>query len=86
MVTSAELPQLWIDLAQAPKKQDLVTIQQAFDHMVNTHLNMLGSQIPVTPDIASKICSLSFEMVDKEDLMMGIHLFTSGYQKDRGII
>jgi hypothetical protein len=80
VATSAQLPQLWIDLAQAPKKQDLVTIQQAFDHVANTRLNMPGSRIPVTPDIAAKIRSLGFEMTNDEDLTTGIHPFTFGYQ------
>jgi hypothetical protein len=80
VATAAELPQIWIDLAAAPKKQDLVTIQQAFDHIANNVLNMLGTRIPVTPDIAGKIRSLAFEMTDKEDLTMGIHPFTFGYQ------
>jgi hypothetical protein len=78
--TSAELPQLWIDLATVPKKQDLVTIQQAFDHIANAELNMPGTRIPVTPDIAGKIRSLAFEMTDEEDLTTGIHPFTFGYQ------
>lgn len=32
------------------------------------------------PDIATKICSLSFEMSNEEDLMTGIHPFMFGYQ------
>jgi hypothetical protein len=80
VATSAELPQLWIDLAAAPKKQDLVTMQQAFDHTANTDLNMPGTRIPVTPDIAGKIRSLAFEMTDDDDLTTGLHPFTFGYQ------
>jgi hypothetical protein len=80
VATSAELPQLWIDLASAPKKQDLVTIQQAFDHVASNVLNMPGTRIPMTPDIAGKIRSLAFEMSDEEDLTTGIHPFTFGYQ------
>lgn len=80
VTTSDELPQLWIDLASAPKKQDLVTIQQAFDHVANTKLNMPGMRIPITPDIAGKIRSLAFEMTDEEDLMTGLLPFTFGYQ------
>ena len=34
----------------------------------------------MTPDIAGKIRSLAFEMTDEEDLTMGIHPFTFGYQ------
>jgi hypothetical protein len=80
VATLAELPQIWIDLAAAPKKQDLVTIQQALDHVANNVLNMPGTRIPVMPDIAGKIRSLAFEMTDEEDLTMGIHPFTFGYQ------
>jgi hypothetical protein len=80
VTTSAELPQLWIDLASAPKKQDLATIQQAFDHVANNVLNMPGTCIPVTLDIAGKIRSLAFEMTDEEDLTTGIHPFTFSYQ------
>jgi hypothetical protein len=80
VTTAAELPQFWINLASAPKKQDLVTIQQAFDHIANNMLNMPGTCIPVMLDIAGKLRSLAFEMMDEEDLTMGIHPFTFGYQ------
>lgn len=80
VANSAALPQLWLDLARAPKKQALVTIQQAFDHMANDTLNMPGTRIPITPDIATKICSLSFEMTDEDDFTTGIQPFTFGYQ------
>jgi hypothetical protein len=80
VATADGLPRLWTDLASAPKKQDLVTIQQAFDHVSNAVLNMPGTRIPVTPDIAGKIRSLGFEMTDEEDLTTGLHPFTFGYQ------
>lgn len=68
VATEADLPQLWIDLAAVPKKQDLVTMQQAFDQVVKTDLNMPGTRIPITPDIMGKICSLGFDMTDDDDL------------------
>jgi hypothetical protein len=67
-------------LAAVPKKQDLMTIQQAFDHVANTDLNMPGTHIPVTPDITGKIRSLGFEMTDDDNLTTGLHPFTFGYQ------
>jgi hypothetical protein len=76
----ADLPQLWIDLAAAPKKQDLVTIQQAFNHVANNDLNMPGMHIPITPDIAGKMHSLGFEMTNDNDLTTGLHPFTFWYQ------
>jgi hypothetical protein len=85
VVTAADLPQLWIDLAAAPKKQDLVTIQQAFNHVANTDLNMPGMRIPVTPNIAGKIRSLGFEMTDDNNLTTGLHPFTVGYQDQREV-
>ena len=75
---SVAFPQFWLDLSAAPKKQDLVTIQQAFDDMALA-LNMAGTKIPITPDIASKIRSLGFEMSDEEDLSTGLHPFIFGY-------
>jgi hypothetical protein len=80
VATAADPPQLWIDLAAAPKKQDLMTIQQAFDHVANTDLNMPGTHIPITPKIMAKIRSLGFEMTNDDNLTTGLHLFTFGYQ------
>lgn len=54
--------------------------------MANARLNMPGTQIPITLDIAAKIRSLSFEMSDEEDLMTGIHPFTFGYQDQAEIV
>jgi hypothetical protein len=39
-----------------------------------------GTQIPITPDIAAKICSLGFKMTNDTDFGMGLHPFTFGHQ------
>jgi hypothetical protein len=75
----AALPQLWLDLPQAPKKQGTTTTQQAFGETASQP-GMAGSQIPTAPDIAAKICSLGFEMTNGEGFGTGLHPFTFGHQ------
>ena len=84
VATSAELPQFWHDLAAAPKKNNIMTIQQAFNATALA-LNMPGTEVPITPDIATKIINLSFEMSDESDLTTGLHQFTFGYMNPEEI-
>lgn len=56
-----------------------MTIQQAFNGTAQS-LGMFGVQIPITPDIVSKIRSVALEMSNPEDLTTGIHdPFTFAY-------
>jgi hypothetical protein len=79
-VTTADtLPEMWINMAKEPRRQDgIVTIQQAFDSMAQ-NLGLFGVHIPITPDLVAKICSVALEMSNEEDLATGIHLFTFTY-------
>jgi hypothetical protein len=79
-VTSSEnLPDMWIQMASEPRRQDgIVAIQQAFDSM-SLSLGLCGVHIPITPDIVAKIRSVALEMSNEEDLTTGIHPFTFAY-------
>jgi len=79
VANSGALPQVWHDIASAPKKNDLTAMQQAFNDMAHRTLGMPGMDIPITPDIGTKIRTLAFEMTNEDDLAMGIHPFTFGY-------
>ena len=84
VANSASLPQVWKDLASAPKKQDLVTFQQAFDNMALT-LNMPGMKVPITPDMGTKLRTLAFEMTNDDDLSTGIHPFVFSHMNQEEI-
>jgi hypothetical protein len=76
---SAESPEMWLNLASEPRRQDgIVAIQQAFDSMAQS-LGLFGVHIPITPDVVAKIRSIALEMSNEEDLTTGIHPFTFAY-------
>jgi hypothetical protein len=76
---SAELPEMWLNLASEPRRQDgIVAIQQSFDSMAQS-LGLFGVHIPITPDVVAKIRSVALEMSNEEDLTTGIHPFTFAY-------
>jgi hypothetical protein len=77
--TSTNLPDMWIQMANEPRRQDgIVTIQQAFDSTAQS-LGLFGVHIPITPDVVAKIRSVALEMSNEEDLTTGIHPFTFAY-------
>jgi hypothetical protein len=77
--TSTNLPDMWIQMANEPHRQDgIVTIQQAFDSTAQS-LGLFGVHIPITPDVVAKIRSVALEMANEEDLTTGIHPFTFAY-------
>jgi hypothetical protein len=77
--TSDSLPDMWIQMANEPHRQDgIVTIQQAFDSTAQS-LGLLGVHIPITPDVVAKIRSVALEMSNEDDLTTGIHPFTFAY-------
>lgn len=76
--TADELPPLWHTLGETPKRQHIVAIQQAFDQTA-MDLNLGASPIPITPDIVSKIQTVSFQLTNFRDLSTGIHPFIFGY-------
>jgi hypothetical protein len=77
--TSDELPDMWVQMANEPRRQDgIVTIQQAFDSMAQS-LGLFGVHIPITPDVVAKIHSVALEMSNEDDLTTGIHPFTFVY-------
>jgi hypothetical protein len=79
VATSNELPDMWIQMANEPRRQDgIVTIQQAFDSMAQS-LGLFGVHIPITPDLVAKIRSVALEMSNEDDLTTGIHPFTFAY-------
>jgi len=83
--TADGLPNVWKDLAAAPKKQEINVIQQAFNDTASNVLQMPGTNVPITPDIANKIGTLSFSMTDDEDLSTGIHPFTFTYMNQQEV-
>jgi hypothetical protein len=77
--TSESLPDMWIQMANEPRRQDgIVTIQQAFDSTAQG-LGLFGVHIPITPDLVAKIRSVALEMSNEDDLTTGIHPFTFAY-------
>jgi hypothetical protein len=77
--TSDNLPDMWIQMADEPRRQDgIVTIQQAFDSMAQS-LGLFGVHIPITPDVVAKIRSVALEMSNEDDLTTGLHPFTFAY-------
>jgi hypothetical protein len=77
--TADDLPEVWIQMANGPRRQDgIVTIQQAFDSMAQG-LGLFGVHIPITPDLVAKIRSVALEMSNEDDLTTGIHPFTFAY-------
>jgi hypothetical protein len=76
---SSELPEVWIQLAREPRRQDgIVTIQQAFNSTAQS-LGLYGVHIPITPDIVAKIRAIALKMSNENDLSTGIHPFTFAY-------
>jgi hypothetical protein len=80
-MTSADLPQMWIDLAAAPKRLQRSVVQQAVDRAAQG-LGLGGMQLPITPDVATKIINLQWRMTDPEDLSTGVHPFAVAYQSE----
>jgi hypothetical protein len=79
VTNASDLPEMWQNLAAEPRRQDgIMTIQQAFNGTAQG-LGMFGVQIPITPDVVSKIRSVALEMSNPEDLTTGIHPFTFAY-------
>jgi hypothetical protein len=79
VTTSDNLPDMWVQMANEPRRQDgIVTIQQSFDSMAQS-LGLFGVHIPITPDLVAKIRSVALEMSNEDDLMTGIHPFTFAY-------
>jgi hypothetical protein len=76
---SDNLPDMWIQMANEPRRQDgIVAVQQAFNSMALS-LGLYGVHIPITPDLVAKIRSVALEMSNEEDLTTGIHPFTFAY-------
>jgi hypothetical protein len=79
VTSSTNLPDMWIQMANEPRRQDgIVAVQQAFDS-VALSLGLHGAHIPITPDVVAKIRSVALEMSNEEDLTTGIHPFTFAY-------
>jgi hypothetical protein len=79
VTNSDELPEMWLNLAAEPRRQDgIMAIQQAFNGTAQS-LGLFGVHIPITPDIVGKIRSVALEMANAEDLTTGIHPFTFAY-------
>jgi hypothetical protein len=79
VTSSTNLPDMWIEMANEPRRQDgIVAIQQSFDSTAQS-LGLAGVHIPITPDLVAKIRSVALEMSNEEDLTTGIHPFTFAY-------
>jgi hypothetical protein len=79
VTSSTNLPDMWIQMASEPRRQDgIVALQQAFDGTAQS-LGLFGVHIPITPDLVAKIRSVALEMSNEEDLTTGIHPFTFAY-------
>jgi hypothetical protein len=79
VANSSELPEMWLQFAREPRRQDgIVTVQQAFNSTAQS-LGLFGVHIPITPDIVAKIRAIALEMSNENDLTTGIHPFTFAY-------
>jgi hypothetical protein len=72
------LPQLYRDLAKAPKRQELGVIQASVDD-ASAALSVNLSLV-VSPSLGKKLATLAWKMSDPNDLSTGIHPFVVGYK------
>jgi hypothetical protein len=76
VATSAELPQMWQNLALATKKSHQRNlIQMAMDEALNRVTPGGGRAYIVTPSVANKIVGLEFRMTNPDNLSTGIQPF-----------
>ena len=78
-VTSAQLPAIWISISSCTKAQQRGVIQRAIDQTCQT-LGLHDMPFPVTPDLATKIVSLTWIPTDPDDLATGLHPFSVTYR------
>ncbi len=76
--TENQLPQVWKDLAKAPKGRQ----RQVLERAVNEAVESLGYQnlnLQITLAVSKRIIGLEWVMFTDDDLGSGLHPFTVGY-------
>lgn len=73
----AQLPPLWLELANTPKHSRVSVTQQAFDTMKNL-LGHLPFTVLATVPLVAKLTSATFDTTDPDDLAQGIGPFQFG--------
>jgi hypothetical protein len=78
VTTEDQLPQVWRDLAQAPKGKQQQVLNRAVDEAVEA-LEYKNLNLQVTLAVSKRIFGLEWILFTNDDLGSGLHPFTVGY-------